>query len=348
MQEVRLSVNRLNRTMNDNYQEIMRRLRSLESQQISLSQRSSYVSTLSSVSDATIRGGGDAGGNEGRRLSRSFFQLAFEKDLALSRVYKRILSRLSISSIFSTEDPKTSWSMVSGLSVADVASRISVLNLAITTSEVYNAEQYTNTERSTNTEQDSDIYLNDSGSFSPHDRQVEVKSTIRLNFNREDHMRCVKLSIVIDYFLRHNFVLSEFTSERMITTALEDLGILTYPRLDNPFRLYALYNSTSIASKSQRMWQIFAMDDMPLPHFFRWLREGRVPIFMIRAYGFPFDGTSGVTDKPIEELGYSVDSWPLGVIDKQMFSLHLENGSSFNIKPSIFTSSLPTLYQIKS
>ena len=155
LQELESSVARLDKAVRDNYQEILDRLRALELEQPSSSRRLSrlYISTFgtrkppsagmrSTISFADSKDL-DSSSIRARRTSRFFFRLAFEKDLASTRVYKRInFNRSTTSSIMTTEEPGTAWSSISGPSVADVVSQLSVLNLAITYGEVYRADQY--------------------------------------------------------------------------------------------------------------------------------------------------------------------------------------------------------------
>ena len=131
------SANSLITIVKDQYQDLSDRLRALESQQIYPFQNTAHM--LGSSSTASVSN--DFEGSHDETLPP--IQLAFEQDLAVTHVYRGIFPNTSISSVFSTEEPETTWSLLSTLSVADVASRIAVLNLTINSSEVYRPKQYT-------------------------------------------------------------------------------------------------------------------------------------------------------------------------------------------------------------
>ena len=309
MREVQSSVNRLEMTMRDDYQDILGRLRALELRQISPSRRQSRSSVSTSVSQPTIQRNDDAGDAQKKRLSRSVFRLAFEKDLAVTRVYKRIFFTVSTSSLLTTEEPETRWSVISGLSVADIASRISVLNLAITSSEVYNAEQYT------------DANVDKSTPAMPINSQIEGKRSNAPSNNQEEHIKDVSRSIISPYFYGSDNVVWSFSSERIVSSALARLGIPQ--RLASQYRLYALYYFDELADHSWRVWRTYAPEEMPLLSFTQWSEQGQYPVFMIRRYEYPFNRASGRITTPIEKLGYIVDGWPFGLIDAELFRLYV-------------------------
>ena len=144
MQEARNSVEVLRKTMDHDYQGILNRVHALELQQVSQTNReiisseptnmygeSENTATIPSADDTIIK-----------RSSSKFFNFLFEKDLSQTAVYKKIKFRRSNTSLCSVDIPATRWSTLSGLSVADVVSRISVLSLAITPAEIYKDSRY--------------------------------------------------------------------------------------------------------------------------------------------------------------------------------------------------------------
>ena len=145
VQEIKTTVEHLDSTVANNYQDILKRVQALEVQhslgspQLPLQSEPPksrwsiatvpYQSPASSESPATKR-------------SNRLFNFEFEQDLSGSRVYKNIAFQGSTSSLLSTDEPASRWSTISGLTVADIMSQMSVLNLAITKSELYNPQQY--------------------------------------------------------------------------------------------------------------------------------------------------------------------------------------------------------------
>ena len=146
MQEIKTTVERLDSTVADNYQDILKRVQalevqqSLESPQLPLqAEPPKFRWSIATVPDQSPPTTNDD--PETKRSSRHF-NSKFEQDLSGSRVYKKISFQGSTSSLLSTDEPASRWSTISTLTVADIMSQMSVLNLAITTSEVYNPQQY--------------------------------------------------------------------------------------------------------------------------------------------------------------------------------------------------------------
>ncbi|KAI9767951.1 MAG: hypothetical protein M1839_004303 [Geoglossum umbratile] len=79
-----------------------------------------------------------------RRLNP--FRLDFEDTLFATRVYKNTLLRNSVVSLTSSKPPTAQWSVLSGLSLADV-SNISILSLPLSASELYNSRWYDKAQR---------------------------------------------------------------------------------------------------------------------------------------------------------------------------------------------------------
>ena len=147
MNEVKSSVDSLQRTMQESYLEILARVRGLEYQRPTSSSQDATTVTRTDIEEHSGRAHGLSIDSTAIQTStsnslRSFNRL-FEKDLAVSRAYKRIQWRNSITSIFTNEIPETRWSTLSGPSVADVISELSVYELAITPSEIHQSQQYT-------------------------------------------------------------------------------------------------------------------------------------------------------------------------------------------------------------
>ena len=145
MQEIKTTVERLDSTVADNYQDILKRVQALEVQRNSESPQfppqvepPKFRLSIATVPDQIPATSEDP---ETKRSSR-LFNFKFEQDLSGSRVYKNIAFQGSTSSLLSTDEPASRWSTISGLTVADIMSQMSVLNLAITTSEIYNPQQY--------------------------------------------------------------------------------------------------------------------------------------------------------------------------------------------------------------
>lgn len=145
MNEVKGSVDSLQRSMRASYLDILARVRGLENQRASSLLETSVVSKTDIEEhrgcDYDLSGDNTATERSISRSSRTFTHI-FEKDLALTRLYKRIMLRGSFTSNFTTERPETRWSTISDLSVADVISRLSVYELAITPSEIHKSQQY--------------------------------------------------------------------------------------------------------------------------------------------------------------------------------------------------------------
>lgn len=135
------SVDRLEMTVRDN-QDMLGRLCAIQSQQISICQTSLPISSTHSQETTLGLEALDAA-QESQGSCRSF-RLDFEQDLVHTRVYRRLDLSASNSSLLTTEEPETRWSMISGLSDADEASCISVLNLGIAFSDVDDEDEYTN------------------------------------------------------------------------------------------------------------------------------------------------------------------------------------------------------------
>lgn len=145
MQEIKTTVERLDSAVADNYQDVLKRVQALEVQHgLESPQFPPQVEPPKfrwSIATVPDRNSTTKEDSESKRSSR-LFNFKFEQDLSGSRVYKNIAFQGSTSSLLSTDEPASRWSTISDLTVADIMSQMSVLNLAITTSEVYNPQQY--------------------------------------------------------------------------------------------------------------------------------------------------------------------------------------------------------------
>jgi len=126
-------------TVRNKYEDMLGRLCTLQSQQISVYHASrisltDFQETTQSLEIKNVA--------QESQVSYKCFKFEFEQELVDTRVYRRLGLNASISSLLTAENPEIRWSMISSLTVADVASNISVLNLTSTSSEVCNAELY--------------------------------------------------------------------------------------------------------------------------------------------------------------------------------------------------------------
>ena len=127
MEEVHSSVNQPLAVVDASYQDLASKLETMELQQV---ERASLPFRHSRVDDASTS-------IEGLNLQWDRPCYTFESSSKASQVYRRIAPAESLCSGFSKESHTTKWSILSGLSLADVPN-ISVISLAITLGEVYN------------------------------------------------------------------------------------------------------------------------------------------------------------------------------------------------------------------
>ena len=80
-------------------------------------------------------------GKESGNLQCSTFNFTFDQDLKDSRPYARAMKKIPLWSTTSSAVHTMSWSCLSGLSLAQV-SKISVINLPISTQELWNGHRY--------------------------------------------------------------------------------------------------------------------------------------------------------------------------------------------------------------
>ncbi|KAL8829490.1 MAG: hypothetical protein Q9191_001984 [Dirinaria sp. TL-2023a] len=305
MQEVKVSVNRLNTTMNEKYQEILDRLRSLELRQSVISRPASRSSTVFSERPSSEarsqKAEADIEGNEGQ--AGKTFNLKFERDLAITRVYRKTLFPGSTSSLLTTEEePQCNWSMLSALSMADMASQISVLNLAISASDVYNSNQYT--------EKSLDKFLDKMDNNQQNGE--EPKEGMEKAMKKFPHP--------LQQFIDGQHKAEDPAAEVVIVAAFETLG-LPAP-LSSKYALYMIHENPqkelgyAIDSRYKYFWKRLEPTEKPLRISRDWVRKGRQPIFMIRRPAGPFVNAQGITRNSMEQFGYHVDGW---LIDAEAF-----------------------------
>ena len=144
MQEIKSVVDRLDSRVANDYQDILKRVQALEVQQNPQSDQLPLLEQSTESPLPVLRVQEDIPEDDklGKRQSRQSFNHRFEQDLSGSRVYRNIQFRGSTSSLLTTDQPGSRWSTFSGLTIAEAMSQMSVLNLAITTSEVFFSHQY--------------------------------------------------------------------------------------------------------------------------------------------------------------------------------------------------------------
>ena len=227
------------------------------------------------------------------------FNFKFEQDLSRSRVYRNITFHGSTSSLLTTNQPASRWSTISDLTVADVMSQMSVLNLAITASEVYKPQQYS-------------YRLQPASSFSSH------RSTAALPRWRARELLAFarpKLSPVRNSFVvnRNTFVVNEFCKKSGASTRSTCLEVL--------YLVLKTYLNLPMASKSRiqksfiyalyvihgDLEHCFGHDEQPLAIFDELSRGWKNPLFMIKKHEPPAVGY----DKPvtIESVGFLTSGW---------------------------------------
>ena len=300
MQEIKTTVERLDSTVADNYQDILKRVQALEVQQSLDSPQFTpqveppkYRWSTSTVPDRspTIE---DA--SETKRSSR-LFNFKFEQDLSGSRVYKKIAFQGSRSSLLSTDEPASRWSTISDLTVADIMSQMSVLNLAITTSEVYNPQQY---------------------EFKPH--KLPTSSRLRAAWSRRRARDTMTLPSPLLRAMGTSSPVREFcrcSGASVTDPCLEVLYLVlkvyfNYTSLSKPsFRKSASYALYVVHEDTEHC---FGVDEQPLAVFDQLDRAGQSPNFMVKMHTTPNSGY----DEPVklEPVGILRKGW---VVDEGVF-----------------------------
>ncbi|MCJ1250936.1 hypothetical protein MMC30_008164 [Trapelia coarctata] len=139
MEAVLGSVDGLRNTVNESYSDILTKLEKMEQHQACQQSNPSSVfgeAIEDSAITTTIKGVSHEEGGPPQ-----VFRFAFDTDLWGSRVYRKIPYGVSSISLHTRSAHITSWSILSGLSMADM-SQVSVLSLAIGLKEVYNPTHY--------------------------------------------------------------------------------------------------------------------------------------------------------------------------------------------------------------
>ena len=300
MQEIKTTVERLDSTVADNYQDILKRVQALEVQQSLESPQlplqvepPKFRWSIATVPDQSPTNNDDSNTKRSSRL----FNFKFEQDLSGSRVYKNISLQGSTSSLLSTDEPASRWSTISDLTVADIMSQMSVLNLAITTSEVYNPQQY---------------------QFKPP--KLPASGRLRAVWSRRRARDTVTLS---------NPVLRAMGTSSPVREFCRCSGAsITDPCLEVLYLVLKVYFNYSTLSKSsfrkntsyalyvvhEDKEHCFGSDEQPLAVFDELDRGGHSPKFMVKMHTTPISGY----DEPmkIEPVGFLNNGW---FVDQDVF-----------------------------
>lgn len=322
MQDVKTTVHRLDKTMNDNYQEILSRLRALEMPPSTSQRLPSRTST--SDASAAARLSYSAEGHQlnpahrHQRLSK-VFDFLFERELAISKVYRNTFFGGSSTSLLTTDDPKTRWSVLSAPSIADVVSSLSVLNLAITTAEVYNAAQY----------RPPDIELSETTALDPMNRalgpemqfiiyklyDLSIKQYVLLNrqSNSSNNFfqgldpswtQASSIELIHRIYVSLNLPLS------MMETCWYK------PRLFMSF--LQSQKETNLVDRAAGCWAELTEHTRPLQLFARLREIGRQPVLLLSVAKQPYH--RGNKTLKMHEVGYTMDGW---VIDAELSRLSM-------------------------
>ena len=321
MQDVKMTVRRLDQTLNDNYQEILSRLQALEmppstSQRLPSRMSTSRASAASRNSYSRDEGHNTDLAHRHQRSSR-VFGFVFEPELAMSKVYRKVLFGGSTSSLLTTDDPKTTWSMFSAPSIADVVSRLSVFNLAINTAEVYHAAQYT----SADTESSEITTQASTNSFIVPKKQAGV-----YHFHEMIVQETRRMKEIADYsnesFLDLDSGWTESTSIeliRRIYMCLNLIPALNEARGFNPtiFISFIVQERKLSGDKTIFCWvKELTEDAWPLHLFAQLQRERRQPVLVLSVAEDPF--RRRIEMLQMREVGYTLDGW---VIDAKLYRL---------------------------
>ena len=143
MEDVKNSTDRLASSVNELYQEILSKLRTLEMRQLQTLPRAPSLLSLNAIDMSPPEQLDPASRQipDNDNIPKSHFNFTFDADLRASPAYRRLSRRFSEFSLSTRHAHTTRWSILSDLSMANV-SNVSVISLAITAGEVYNASQY--------------------------------------------------------------------------------------------------------------------------------------------------------------------------------------------------------------
>jgi len=269
MRQVLSAVDRLEMTVRDNYVDILERLHASQAQQTLFYQTPSQCSPIANQARKELPD--MIAVVQYHQTSTEFCTSGFEQDLAVTRVYRRSSFNTSTSSLLTAAEPETTWSMISGSSLMDVASNIAVLNLTVHLSDAYNEEHYTEAE------------VDQTALTSPTPSQAEEDPTAT---TANDRLICHERNVVsrMAYLHGESSGSLEISSAQIISSALPDL---VYeggfpPRHLRRHRLYVLCWPWKLFSGTN--WKMYKPDENPLPDYVRWLHEGQRPAFLIRRH----------------------------------------------------------------
>ena len=321
LQEVKANVHRLDTTMHDNYQEILERLRGLELQQNSSNRSETQESSRPSNRLApSAEQRDDLDKTQTNHRSSKLFGFSFESDLAVTRVYRRAMSR---SSSFTTEDPKTRWSMFSNLSVADIASRLSVLNLAITSSEVYNAVEYNDLYEQQQIIDESLDILN-SVQFTKrfeHRAITDEQSDIifrsaKRHRSANDNDGYPLFNSTYLMFRTHYVDWADFTPSALIYVISESLRI---PLSIFDGCSFSIALVTRLGEEAFLHWRKLGVEEQPVQQFAKWHSQGLLPILLLSRLEQPFLRSGELL--PVHNFGYLVKGW---LLDPDLFGDYID------------------------
>ena len=325
MQDVKVAVHRLDKSMNDNYQEILIRLRALEmrpSSSLRLQSRNSDASAAARISQSTEKRR-VSGPTEQQQRSSRVLTFLFETELAISKVYRKVVFGGSTSSLLTTEDPKTRWSALSALTMADIISNLSVLNLAITTAEVYNVEQY----RADDVEYPE---LPESAALDPiissliQDTEPAVRALYDLSI--EDISWMEQLSDASHTFFQgFDSSWTESSSTELILRIFLSLNLppsMMKTRWYKPtffLTFHPYQTNTHLLDKNWACWgEQLKEDAKPLQLFTQFREKGWQPVLLLSVANQPYHRRGKMLR--MDEVGYLVDGW---VIDAELFRLSM-------------------------
>ena len=351
MHEVKSSVDDLQQSMQQNYLEILTRVRGLENPPVHSSSQDANSITRTDTKWHVGANPDCSGESAAEELSTSntsrIFSRIFEEDLAVTRVYKRIKWRRSITSIFTTEYPETRSSILSDPNVADIISGLSVYELAITRSEIHKSQQYRDgIERVSNDGPDDGIFSTGAPVTEtreawytnfPNTRAVEssgqapglvlpdpidalfinmlgIRSSLRkessstVTTNLKDLLDEVAFSILYSFDRDRDNLLSA-TTNQLLEKFLRMFGDHR-PSMTGKHGLYIFYDEVVFEQDRQTWIYRLNPEDAPL-HLIRKLQcLGREPWLTVlpSVKDLP---TGCYTDVPTMDVGHFVDGWLL-------------------------------------
>ena len=296
MQEIKSTVDRLDSRVANDYQDILKRVQALEVQQSSQPDQLPLLeqSTESRLSVLTVQEDIPEDDKPSKGPSRQSFNHRFEQDLSGSRVYRNIKFQGSTSSLLTTDEPGSRWSTFSGITIAEAMSQMSVLNLAITTSEVFFSHQYRN----------QPPLLPPTRRTSAHLLRYRARQTLAITRTRPRAFMGPKVDpSVVGEFCRRTGASVEDTCLEVLYLALK-----TYVKLSNisvlRFRKTLCY---SLSIFDGDIEHFFGYEEQPLAVFNQLQCRGGIPKFMMRQHECPAIGYD--KENTIDNIGLLREGW---------------------------------------